>query len=70
MHMPALVAQLDALPTGDQEVAGLTPARSATFFLEIDQEIFSTVILCLLLIQDRQLSVSGERKCTVLVNHL
>ena len=29
---PALVAQLDAPPTGDQEVAGSTPARSATFF--------------------------------------
>ena len=30
--MPALVAQLDAHLTGDQEVAGSTPARSATFF--------------------------------------
>ena len=29
---PALVAQLDARATGDQEVAGLTPACSATFF--------------------------------------
>ena len=28
----ASVAQLDALPTGDQEVAGLTHAGSATFF--------------------------------------
>ena len=26
------MAQLDARPTGDQEVAGSTPARSATFF--------------------------------------
>ena len=26
------MAQLDARPTGDQEVAGLTPAGSATFF--------------------------------------
>ena len=25
--MPALVAQLDARPTGDQEVAGSTPAK-------------------------------------------
>ena len=32
---PALVAQLDVRPTGDQEVAGSTPARSATSFLEI-----------------------------------
>ena len=28
----ASVAQLDALPTGDQEVAGSTPTGSATFF--------------------------------------
>ena len=30
--LPALVAQLDARLTGDQEVGGLTPARLATFF--------------------------------------
>ena len=29
---PASVAQLDAHMTGDQEVAGSTPAGSATFF--------------------------------------
>ena len=29
---PALVAELDALPTGDQEVVGLSPAGSATVF--------------------------------------
>ena len=29
---PGLEAQLDAPPNGDQEVAGLTPARSATVF--------------------------------------
>ena len=29
---PALVAQLDACPTGDQEVADSTPTVSATFF--------------------------------------
>ena len=32
--MPALVAQLDARPTGDQEAAGSTLAGSATFFHE------------------------------------
>ena len=32
-YQPASVAQLDARPTGDQEVAGLTPPpRSPTFF--------------------------------------
>ena len=30
--LPASVAQLDARLTGDQEVAGSTPAGSATFF--------------------------------------
>ena len=52
---PASVAQLDARPTGDQVVAGRQHS-----FLEIDQEIFSTVILSLPLIQEGQLSVSGE----------
>ena len=39
-------------------------------FVEIDHEIFSTVILSLPLIQGGQLSVSGERMCTILVNRL
>ena len=40
------------------------------FFVEIDHEIFSTVILPLSLIQEGQLPVSGERMCTILVNRL
>ena len=40
------------------------------YFVDIDHEIFSTVILSLLLIQEGQLSVSGESMCTILVNHL
>ena len=51
------MAQLDAHPTGDQEVAGSTPACSATFFRgdpRCDHEIFSMVILSLLLIQEGQ----------------
>ena len=39
-------------------------------FVEIDQEIVSTVILSLPLIQEGQLSVSGKRMCTILVNLL
>ena len=39
-------------------------------FVEIDHEIFSTVILSPPLIQEGQLSVSGEKMCTILVNHL
>ena len=65
------MAQLDAHPTGDQEVAGSNPAGLATFFSwRFDHEIFSTVILSLWLIQEGQLSVSGQRMCTILVNHL
>ena len=39
-------------------------------FVEIDEEIFSTVILSLPLIQEGKLSVPGERMCTILVNRL
>ena len=39
-------------------------------FVEINHEIFSTVILSLPLIQEEQLSVSGKRICTILVNCL
>ena len=40
-------------PTGDHKVAGSTPAEVGN--IEIDSEIFSTVILSLLLIQEGQL---------------
>ena len=53
-------------PTGDQEVAGSAPAEVGN----IDHEIFSTVILSIRLIQEGQLSVSGERTCTILGNRL
>ena len=39
-------------------------------FVEINHEIFSLVILYLPLIQEGQLSVSGKRMCTILVNLL
>ena len=68
--MLALVAQLDRRPTEDQEAVGLTHAGSANSFVDIDHEIFSTVIRSLLLIQEGQLSVSGERMCTILFNRL
>ena len=50
----------------------LFPAGSVGNILlsEIDHEIFSTLFLSLLLIQEGQLSVSGERMCTILVNRL
>ena len=50
---------------------GFDPRRGRQHsFVEIDREIFSTVILSLPLIQEGQLSVSGERMCTILVNRL
>ena len=50
---------------------GFNPCRGRQHsFVEIDQEIFSTVILSLPLIQEGQLSVSGERMGTILVNRL
>ena len=57
LFLTVLVAHLDRRLTGDQEVAGLIPAGSSN----IDHEIFSLVILSLLLIQEGQLSVSRER---------
>ena len=50
---------------------GFDPRRGRQHsFVEIDHEIFSTVILSLPLIQEGQLSVSGERMCTILVNRI
>ena len=50
---------------------GFNPRRGRQHsFMEIDHEIFSTVILSLPLIQEGQLSVSGERMYTLLVNRL
>ena len=66
----ASVAQLDARPTGDQDVAVRPPPGRQYSFLEIDHEIFSTAILSLPLIQEGQLLVSGERICTKVVNRL
>ena len=69
LYVAGLGAQMDARQTGDQEVVDSTPA---TFFCEdfFDHEIFSMVIFSLLLIQEGQLSVSGKRMCTILVNYL
>ena len=64
----ASVAQLDAHPTGDQAVVGLTPLGQRHSFMEIYHEIFSMVVLSSPLIQDGQLSFSGERMCTILVD--
>ena len=58
-------------PTGDQEVTGSTPAEVGNILSwRLIMKYFSKVILSLPLIQEGQLSVSGERMCTILVNHL
>ena len=60
-----LGGSVGACPTCDQEVSGPDPFGVwQQSFVEIDYEIFSTVILSLPLIQEGQLSVSGERMCT------
>ena len=70
-HTPASVAQLDAPSDWRPGGRGFNPRRGRQHsFMEIDHEIFSTVILSLPLIQEGQLSVSGERMCTILVNRL
>ena len=67
----ALVAQLDAPSDWRPGDRGFNPRHGRQHsYVEIDHEIFSTVILSLPLIQEGQLSVSGERICTILVNRL
>ena len=66
MLMISLVSQSIEFQTRRSRVQ---PCRGRQHsFVEIDHEIFSTVILSLPLIQEGQLSVSGERMCTILVN--
>ena len=68
---PVSVVQLDAPYDRREGGRGFNPRRDWKHsFMEIDHEIFSKVILSLPLIQEGQLSVSGERMCTILVNRL
>ena len=65
------MAQLDALSDWRPGGRGFCPRRGQQHsFVEIDHEIFSTVILSLSLIQEGQLSFAGKRMCTILVNSL
>ena len=67
----ASVAQLAAPSDWRPGGRGFNPRRGRQHsFVEIDHEIFTTVILSLPLIQEGQLSVSGGRMCTILVNRL
>ena len=57
----ALVAELDAPSDWRPGGRGFNPLRGRQHsYVEIDHEIFSTVILSLPLIQEGQLSVSGK----------
>ena len=68
---PASVAQLDAPSDWGPGGRGFNPRRGRQHsFVETDHEIFSTIILSLPLIQEGQLSVPGERMCTIQVNRL
>ena len=61
--MATLLAQWDAGSTG----AGLTPSPhpgSGNTFMEIDNEIYSVIILSIPLIQEGLFSVSGKRMLT------
>ena len=59
---PASVAQLNAPSNWRPGGRGFNPRRSRQhFFMEIDHEIFSTVILSHPLFQEGQLSVSGGK---------
>ena len=63
LSLPALVAQLDAPSDWRPGGRGFNPRRGRQHsFVQIDHEIFSTVILSLPLIQEGQLSVSAWRK--------
>ena len=65
------MSQLDVPSDWRPEGRGFNPYRGRQHsFVEIDHEIFSTVVLSLPLIQEGQLSVSSERMCTILVNYL
>ena len=69
--LPTSVAQLDVPSDWRPGGCRLNPCQGGQHaFVEIDHEIFSTVILSLPLIQEGQLSVSGERMYTILVNRL
>ena len=66
-----------AVPVGvirslkEQSSCGFDSCRvSINLSWRFDHEIFSTVILSLPLIQEGQLSVSGKKMCTILVNCL
>ena len=60
--LPGPVAQLVASPIADPRVVSSIPAWSYTF-VDVNYEIFSMVILLLLLIQEGLMSVTSLSVC-------
>ena len=66
-----MVAQLDGPSDWRQEVAGSTPAEVGNILSwRLIMKYFLPSFSPFVLIQEEQLSVSGERMCTILVNRL
>ena len=70
MDCDLLVTLILFRPSDDKKVRVRPSPGHQQNFVETNHEIFATVIPCLSLIQERQLSVSGERMCTILVIRL
>ena len=58
------MARLDACLPGMRIVMGSIPTTGNIVLWRLVHEIISTAILSFLLIQEEQLSVTGERMCT------
>ena len=70
-HFPSLWStSLSSSLLALQKVISLHRRVQQHSLVEIDHEIFSKVIFSLPLIQEGQLSASGERMCKILVNRL
>ena len=63
IHKPGTVARSDVRPPGIRIVAGLILTSGNILSWRLSHEIISTAILSLPLIQEGQLSVTGERLC-------
>ena len=66
--MPSSIEHEKSFITSGPGLAMLSHWVWQQSFVEIYHEIFSMVILSLLLIQERLLSVFSERLCTILIN--
>ena len=64
ISLPGVVARSDARPPGMRPVADSTLTSGTHSLEEVCHEKVSTTIISLLLIQEGQLSVTGERMCT------